>query len=484
MSSFQLEDFSANNLGSKGKAAPKASVGSQEPKVPTFEEFERPNQGQKTWVPREQLAVEPSLDYLFSPFDPGKVEERKFKEDFADLPKPENYKYVQMDTRDTGIVSTLAMANKKASEIVASAFEQGRRMEESMAKLAQGESEEVINKAKEEAEGIRQEIKSKAQEEATAIVNVAKGQEAEIESTKAETEKIKLEMEELKRQTEAALAGVLAREAALAPREEEINKLKQEIENQRKEILDKASKEAQEAKATALQQGMAEGRAKGREQGITEGKTEVFNKASGFFKILDRMNGLWQELWQQNAPFMVSLAVDAAEAILSKEIKNGKGLAAGAFAACVDYLQKCHTATFRVRPEDLSEIEEARNELRGKVEGLLNISFKADPSLGPGDIVMESDAGLLDATLKNRRERVMTVLRQALEDGLVAELPPENPLTAPSEIPLNPPSEKETVGSGLQSPEPPLIDGLTESSESKIESVAAVSSEPTNNPAQ
>ncbi|MDR1309740.1 MAG: hypothetical protein LBL95_07585 [Deltaproteobacteria bacterium] len=155
------------------------------------------------------------------------------------------------------------------------------------------------------------------------------------------------------------------------------------------------------------------------------------------------MEDLWRELWRQKAPFMVTLAIEGAEAIVNKEIENGRGLAAGAFSACLEYLRKCHTATFRVRPEDLAEIEEARSAMRDKVDGLVNISFRPDPALGPGDIIMESDAGLLDATLKNRRERVMAVLREALENGLVAELPPEYPQASPEvdHRPANPSSQ-------------------------------------------
>jgi flagellar biosynthesis/type III secretory pathway protein FliH len=448
------------------------SVPDNSPTVPSFDEFERPAPKESdAWTPSPGTGPdknsdnpdEPSLGYLFTPFDPGKVEEAKFREDFKDLPPPENYEYVQMDTRDTGIVKTLEMATKKAAEIVASAFEQGRRMEEKVLEAAKVDAQEIEDQAKAQAQSIMAEAQKTAQSQAEAILSQAKNQVVEIESQKTEIEALKAQTQELKNQADQVLARVLEREAALAPREAEIDQIKAEIEGQKQQILDQAKLEAEAAKAQASAQGLAEGRTKGQEQGTIEAKKEILAKAQGFFQMIGRLNGLWQELWQRNAPFMVSLAVEAAEAIVNKEIKNGQGLAAGAFSACVDFLRKCNVATFRVRPEDLQEIEEARNALRDKVDGLVNVTFKTDASLGPGDIIMESDAGLLDATVKTRRDRVMSVLRQALEDGLVAELPPDISAPMPPEStadPVQAAASPEAAQSGAspeapEAPEPP-----------------------------
>ncbi|MDR1111896.1 MAG: hypothetical protein LBP92_14670 [Deltaproteobacteria bacterium] len=425
---FAVDDFSVPSFGPSAAREEKPS----QPVAPRFDEFERPAPSQADgWAPRRDGPEEPSLGYLFNPFDPGEIRERVFDQDFKDLPKPEDYEYAKMDTRDTGIVDTLEMANRKAGEIVAGAFEQGRRLEERMIEVAKADAEDLLGEARDKAEALEAETLGKAKEEAQAIIDGANGQVAQIEALKAEAERLRRETEDVKARTEATLAGVEAREAALGPREAEVERLRGEIERERLGILEQAKREAEAARNKAAGEGLAQGRSQGREQGQAEARAEVLDKAKGFFGVMGRMEDLWRELWRQKAPFMVTLAVEGAEAIVNKEIENGRGLAAGAFSACLEYLRKCHTATFRVRPEDLAEIEEARSALRDKVDGLVNISFRPDPSLGPGDIIMESDAGLLDATLKNRRERVMAVLREALENGLVAELPPEYPQASP-----------------------------------------------------
>jgi hypothetical protein len=91
--------------------------------------------------------------------------------------------------------------------------------------------------------------------------------------------------------------------------------------------------------------------------------------------------------------------------------------------ACLDYLNKVHEVTFKVRSEDISVLEDLRNSLKDRFDGLINIKFLADEALGPGDLIMETDGGRLDATLKNRREKVMSVLREAILSGQTTSEP-------------------------------------------------------------
>jgi flagellar biosynthesis/type III secretory pathway protein FliH len=432
-SSFAAADFASAGfaVGSDAKVKGEAS-GLDAPVTPVFEEFPRPPKAPTDSFARNHLPdEEPSLDYLFKPFDPGRTEEKVFELEFENLPRPKDYEYVQMDSRDTGVVRTLEMANARAKSIVGGAFEQGRRMEEKMILAAKADVDDLVAAGKKTADAEYQTLKAAAEARAAEIVKQAEDVKTEAEKLKTEAEQRRDEAERLKKEVEEKLAAVLDREAALEPREAEVEKLKAGLESERAAVLALAAAEALELKKKSALSGTEEGRSLGLAQGRSEATAEILAKAQGFFRIIERIEGLWQELWAQNAPAMVTLALEAAEAIVEKEIENGQGLAAGAFKACLDYLGKCHQVVFRVCPADLAEVEKARDGLRERLDGLVSVSFQPDPALGPGDLVMESDAGRLDATLKNRRERVMGVLRKALEDGLTAELPPPDPLVRP-----------------------------------------------------
>ncbi|MDR1081056.1 MAG: hypothetical protein LBQ79_08895, partial [Deltaproteobacteria bacterium] len=170
--------------------------------------------------------------------------------------------------------------------------------------------------------------------------------------------------------------------------------------------------------------------------------------------ILERLQHVYDDLWRENGPQMVELAVDAAEAVLNVRLEDGRGLAAGAFEAAVGYLQHSSSATFKVRPEDLGELEDALRRLRARMPGFISIAFQPDPSLGPGDLVMESDGGRLDATVANRRENIMSALREALRTGAGA-LPGPPPLAA-EELDPPPPDPAD----GPEAPEAP-VEGIS-----------------------
>ncbi|MDR1657540.1 MAG: hypothetical protein LBT47_08305 [Deltaproteobacteria bacterium] len=374
----------------------------------------------------------PSLGYLFRPFDYGlsgaeKTEGANDKfENFevTDPPTKQEYTYKDLDLRDENIINTLDRANKKAKEIVFDGFEQARRLSDQMLVVARIDADELEAELKVKAEEEAAAIKTKAQSQAEAIVNEANDvlSQAKERAANSDSERQILAADRLA--AENKLAELEKRGLTQQAFQAELEKRSQDLANQKSGLEAKFKEESAAALAEALENGRQEGHRQGLAQGIEQGRSEVLDKATGFFKIITRIEGLWRELWQQQAPFMVTLAVEAAEAIVNKEVENGKGLAAGAFGACVDYLQKTHRAVFRVRPEDLAEIEKARVSFRDRLDGLVNIEFVADEALGPGDLVMESDAGRLDATIKNRRARIMGVLKQALAKGLTAELPP------------------------------------------------------------
>jgi hypothetical protein len=120
---------------------------------------------------------------------------------------------------------------------------------------------------------------------------------------------------------------------------------------------------------------------------------------------------------------MVQLAIEGAEGILNKELKSAEDLAVRAFEACIDYLDQAHRVVFQARPQDIPLLEEARADQRQRLGALVKVSFQPDERLGPGDLIMESDVGRLDATVKHRAVQVMAVLREAFENAQVMEPP-------------------------------------------------------------
>ncbi|MDR2353879.1 MAG: hypothetical protein LBF22_12150 [Deltaproteobacteria bacterium] len=416
MSSEGFKDFGSPPLKSQNDTIetfvgldfnnPKASEKmDQVPRTMEFVEFENHNK------PLSKIMEElPSLNYLFTPFDPGKIENKPFAPTLEVL--PQEFPFEDLDPRDSNIINTLDRALKKEKKII---------------EAANLRASEIIEESRVQAMSVKDGLIAAAQEEAAKIKLDAE-KNAGVILLNAEVEKEKLATLEqqtaaLKEETAQILSEVSSGKEQNIQRATELEKLKADLLKEKEAFSLEKDKIIQDAKNQATEEGKAIGLAEGFAFGEKKGLDSATSRLKNLFVIMDRLSNLYFDLWSQNAPQMVDLAVEAASAIVDKEITDGKGLAAGAFNATINYLKKAHEATFRVRPEDLHELEEARIRLKDEIDGLTTITLVPDPSLGPGDLIMESDAGRLDATLKTRRENVISALKNAIAQGAVGNLP-------------------------------------------------------------
>jgi flagellar assembly protein FliH len=401
-----------------------------------FQENKAPRSGAPKAQPKgafqeEMVKTTPSLGYLFAPFEPGEPAYKGF--DAYTPPAATSFDFKELEAKDERIINTLDKAEKKAQETLDLAQKKAKELEEeARERLAQMSAE-----VKAQAESAAEEVKKSAELEAQEYLAASAASVGDLEKLRLENQNLTEDITQLK-------ASLKDAEDKFVLQSAELKASFEDLENQKKALADlglKQAQEAEEAKAEALKAGQKEGFALGQELGLKDGLAqgeekahkEFMAKVQGLMDALGKVNDLWPGLWEANGAFMVRLAVDAAEAMVNKEIENGRGLAAGAFKACVTHLSHSHEAIFRICPGDMAELEVARADPHIGLDSLVNIKFIPDPALGPGDLIMESDVGRLDATMKTRREKVLSVLKEALNQGVIGAVP-----EAPKEGGLDP----------------------------------------------
>lgn len=396
----QDEDFGKS-------AAPKA------PPPDPFEEF----RAEPKKSPADLLEGLPSLDGLFKPFDLASENpvQGGFEESYK-VPPAAAYVFEDMDTRDPDVIRSLEQAEVISRQKILEA-------EEKAARIAEGAETEARGRVAE------------AEAQARAIVERA---EKEARESTAETfaaaEAARTAAAADRSEAETRLAAVAHRIAGL---DDEWKALEEETAARKKALADeeagvRAGLEAEKQKtlAEAREAGHREGLLKGLEEGRNAGRAEaakVFqDQVEGLVTVMSRMENIYNDLWAANGPMMIKLAIEAAEQILNKELREADDLAARAFEACVDFLSQANRVTFLARPQDIAQLEEAKADQRARLGALVNVTFKPDDSLGPGDLIVESDVGRLDATIKHRSGQVLRVLREAFE-GTLRRLEAEEP---------------------------------------------------------
>jgi type III secretion protein L len=114
---------------------------------------------------------------------------------------------------------------------------------------------------------------------------------------------------------------------------------------------------------------------------------------------------------------VLTLAVKLAEKIIGREIERDLAALADIVAAALRHARQNEALTVRVNPADLPSVEAHRTRLdpAGRARFL---DLVADPRVGPGGCVIESESGTVDAQLETQlRVLERALLARAAGDG-------------------------------------------------------------------
>ncbi len=206
---------------------------------------------------------------------------------------------------------------------------------------------------------------------------------------------------------ELTLAEAKAQAAAI------LEQARSEADRIRKES-EALNAEARQLRDQAKQEGLQEGRKEGEPQGLAQARKNFDERVAPLLESLSKVAELYDDLWSVNEPLMVGLAQLIAERVLLKELTTAPESVTAAFKAALEHLGEQHRAVFRMHPDDIALVDEIKGEARDRLSGLVKLEFKADDSLSRGDLVMETEAGLLDATVKRRLQAVTNAVDEAL----------------------------------------------------------------------
>ncbi|MBW2091808.1 MAG: hypothetical protein JRI34_06745, partial [Deltaproteobacteria bacterium] len=165
------------------------------------------------------------------------------------------------------------------------------------------------------------------------------------------------------------------------------------------EIIKKAQQEGEKIKEKARIEGLEQGLKQGREEGQRIGEENFKSTLAETWKFLEAIGNLYQNLKEANEAVMVKLAITVAERVLLHEVSCSPEVIASAFKAAMDLLDNVHEVVLRAHPDDLAHLESAKPELTDQLDGPVRVTFHPDSSMKRGDLIAETEAGIIDATL-------------------------------------------------------------------------------------
>ena len=186
------------------------------------------------------------------------------------------------------------------------------------------------------------------------------------------------------------------------------------------------------ARADALVQ---DARKRGHDDGYAAGRDAADREMND---MLVTMRGLLEmaraerhKLIEAAEPELVRLAVGIAERVLHQQIALDRNVVIEMAKVAVGRLIERDTVTVRVNPADVERIRDHRDELIA-IGDIRNLRVLEDQRVDRGGVVVDTDAGTIDARISTQLDEARTILH--IEDDVVVEPAPVDVL-AKAELP-------------------------------------------------
>ncbi len=210
---------------------------------------------------------------------------------------------------------------------------------------------------------------------------------------------------------EFAGGGLPSADASPADPAARAHQIVREAEREAQTLVEAARQRA----AIVAQEGYREGRLQGRAEALAEGRGRLQQAAGGLEAAAARLHTLEAEFRARVSETIVSLALAVAERICRAEIAHDPAVILRAVQEAVGLLPEPGDVVVRVHPEQLAMLQEHRAGGPGTGGIATGLRFLSDPTVDPGDCLVETPDCLVDATLATQLEAARQRLRSIPE---------------------------------------------------------------------
>jgi len=178
----------------------------------------------------------------------------------------------------------------------------------------------------------------------------------------------------------------------------EAAELKAEAQAEAEQLLLEATANAERMSQDAREKGYREGR----EQGATE-----------LAEVVAQSSRRLQQIESQAIPQLKELSLSIARKILGKELQISPETVLDIVKqALAEKARQRREIFLRVNPDDLALIREHKGELLEVLSRCKEIGIREDPEVSPHGVIIETDAGIIDAQLETQ----LAVFERVLKD--------------------------------------------------------------------
>ena len=169
----------------------------------------------------------------------------------------------------------------------------------------------------------------------------------------------------------------------------------------------------QQARQSAHDEGFAAGR--------EAADREMNDMLATMRGLLEMAHAERHKIMESAEPELVRLALGIAERVLHQQVALDRGVVVEMAKTAIARLIERDTVTVRVNPADLERMREHRDELVA-IGDIRNLRVIEDARVDRGGVIVETDAGTIDARISTQLDEARKVLH--IEDEVVVEPAP------------------------------------------------------------
>lgn len=155
----------------------------------------------------------------------------------------------------------------------------------------------------------------------------------------------------------------------------------------------------------------------GREDALREAREQFGHASDMLAQALEEVSQLRGSLLQNSSNDMLRLVMSIVRQVLHAEISVNPRIIAETIDRALKMAVRADYYHVRVNPADLEVVTERKPLFLAAINGLQNLSFQADPAVGRGGCLLESEFGDVDATIDGQLDQIHRSLLATLDQS-------------------------------------------------------------------
>ena len=188
----------------------------------------------------------------------------------------------------------------------------------------------------------------------------------------------------------------------------QVDRLLKKVEDEAEELLNGAKARVTDIEIEARDKGYNEGFEKGR----AEGFKEVASLIASMGETMKSLTNARESFYDKSEREMIDLVVFTVGEVIEKEAMTDPTIISNVIKETLKQVTSAQVVTVKLNPVDLNLAKELRSELITEYENIKGVEFKEDPSIMPGGCYVETNIGMLDATIETKLLSIYKGLRQ------------------------------------------------------------------------